>query len=159
MFMGKQMILTIFIISIAFGTETELQIRIIQFCPSTNCTFVACDVLRLLHLTVIGPLPVYFLWRYTAIIACTEEENQEIQNRCYDRNSATPAWNNHAVNDQCCIKTCHPFHFNRDNEPEHDSHIRITHCKCQENCHINVIRAETGTHWYRCIYAINHIQK
>ena len=91
MFMGKQMILTIFIISIAFGTKTELQIRIIQFCPSTNRTFVACDTFRLLYLTVIRPLPVYFFWRYTAIVACTEKENQEIQNRCDNSNSASPA--------------------------------------------------------------------
>ena len=61
MFMGKQMILTIFIISIAFGAKTKFQIRIVQLCSPTNGTFVACDTFRLLYLTVICPLPVYFL--------------------------------------------------------------------------------------------------
>ena len=45
----------------AFGAKTKFQIRIVQLCSPTNGTFVACDTFRLLYLTVICPLPVYFL--------------------------------------------------------------------------------------------------
>ena len=37
------MILAIFVVAVTFGAETELQIRIVLFCPSTDGTFVSCD--------------------------------------------------------------------------------------------------------------------
>ena len=37
------MILAVFVVAVALGTETELQIRIILFRPSADRTFVSCD--------------------------------------------------------------------------------------------------------------------
>ena len=144
MLMGKQMILTIFIISIAFGAKTKFQIRIVQLCSPTNGTFVACDTFRLLYLTVICPLPVYFLRWNTAIIARCKEENQEIQDRGNNGNSAAPTGNDHFINDQCRINTCHPLHLDRNDKIQHNPHIRITHRKCEENCHIDIVCAEAA---------------
>jgi hypothetical protein len=47
MFMRKQVILAVFIVSVASGTETELQIRIIFFGPAADRTFVFCDPVRI----------------------------------------------------------------------------------------------------------------
>ena len=47
MFMCKQVILAVFIVSVASGTETELQIRIIFFGPAADRTFVFCDPVRI----------------------------------------------------------------------------------------------------------------
>lgn len=41
MFMGEQMILTVFIISIALGTETKLQIVSVQLCTSADRTLMS----------------------------------------------------------------------------------------------------------------------
>ena len=43
MLMRKQMILTILIISIAFGTESEFQVRIVLLCSAADCAFVLGD--------------------------------------------------------------------------------------------------------------------
>ena len=38
MLMRKEMILTVFIVSVAFGTEPEFQTRVIQFRPAAHRT-------------------------------------------------------------------------------------------------------------------------
>lgn len=64
MLMGKQMILTIFVIAIALGAETEFQVWIIQLGSSADCTFMLCHHAaspRFLHLSLKYLLPVNFL--------------------------------------------------------------------------------------------------
>lgn len=52
MFMGKQMILTILIITITFGTETELKGRVILLCSSADSAFMLRDRAVALHLAL-----------------------------------------------------------------------------------------------------------
>ena len=49
MLVGKQMLLAVFIIAIAFGTEPEFQIRPVPFRPAANGAFMPCNILRLPH--------------------------------------------------------------------------------------------------------------
>ena len=58
----KQMILTIFIIAIALGAETELQLRIGFLCPSADRTFVSCDLRRILYLPFEFLSSLHLLW-------------------------------------------------------------------------------------------------
>lgn len=81
MLMGKQMILTIFVIAIALGAETEFQVWIIQLGSSADCTFMLCHHAaspRFLHLRLKYLLPVNFLRGYPSVISGRQEENQEI---------------------------------------------------------------------------------
>ena len=49
MFMCKQVILAIFIISVTFGAETELQAGIVQLSPAAHGAPVLCPV-RIMHM-------------------------------------------------------------------------------------------------------------
>ena len=49
MLMRKEMILTVLIVSVTFGTESELQARVIQFRPAAYRTAVVCAV-RISHM-------------------------------------------------------------------------------------------------------------
>ena len=108
---------------------------------------------------MIRPFPVNFLRWNTAVIACHKEENQEIQDRGNNSYSTAPAGDDHFINDQCRINACHPLHLDWNNKIQHDPHIRITHRKCEENCHVNVICAEAGSHWNRCIHTVDYKQE
>jgi hypothetical protein len=64
--------LTIFVIAIALGAETEFQVWIIQFSPSADCTFMLCHHTaspRLPHLSLKYLLPVNFLRGYPSVIS------------------------------------------------------------------------------------------
>lgn len=70
MFMGEQMILTVFIITVTLRTETKLQIVSIQLCASADCTFMSGNssigilVLcrpSLIHSLLIIPFPLLIL--------------------------------------------------------------------------------------------------
>lgn len=54
--MRKQMILAVFIISVALGTEPEFQSRIILLRPAADGTFMLCDL-------GIG-IPLYVLFKF-----------------------------------------------------------------------------------------------
>lgn len=62
MLVGKKMFLTILIISITFRTETELQVRIILFCPSADGTFMLGHPSGTINLLVIDSLSVDLFW-------------------------------------------------------------------------------------------------
>ena len=74
------MFLTIFIVSIAFGTETKFQIVPVIFCSATNCTFMFCYIWCHLWMNRLLKLlfSVYFTWRNRFIISCHKEENNKI---------------------------------------------------------------------------------
>lgn len=60
MLVGKQMVLTILIISIALGTETEFQMVSIFLCTSANRAFMAGRaLLSLLYASLVGLSSVY----------------------------------------------------------------------------------------------------
>ena len=62
--MRKQMILTIFVIAVAFGAETEFQIRIVLLGSSADRTLMLRDLrtrTRLAHLRMELTLSVYLL--------------------------------------------------------------------------------------------------
>ena len=64
MFVRKQMILAILIITVTFGAEAELQIISVQLCPSADRTFVLGDtrLCRLAGLLFEILLPADLLW-------------------------------------------------------------------------------------------------
>ena len=76
-FMCKQMLLAVFIIAVAFGTEAELQIWIIQFCSAADCAFMlTCAsgpgaVLSLMDLTPEIPFSFILMRRISLVISCT----------------------------------------------------------------------------------------
>ena len=81
MFMRKQMILTIFVISFTFGTETELQIRIIQFCSAADRAFVLrdlCPASALPGTCPVCPAPVYLMRRVTLQVFGRKIKDQEV---------------------------------------------------------------------------------
>ena len=43
MFMCKQMVLAVFVIAVAFGTESEFQRGILLICSSADGTFMLCN--------------------------------------------------------------------------------------------------------------------
>ena len=81
MLVRKQMILTIFVVAVTLGAETEFQVWIIQLGSSTDCTFMLCHHAaspRLPHLSLKYLLPVNFLRGYPSVISGRQEENQEV---------------------------------------------------------------------------------
>ena len=95
MLMGKQMILTILIVSLTFGTESEFQIRIIQLCASADGAFMSCDLsltgssvsgirctsahTSLSHLTAEIPFPLHLMRRIGLHISRQQEEDNKVQ--------------------------------------------------------------------------------
>ena len=79
MCMGKQMLLTIFVISIAFGAESEFQIISVFLCPATNGTFMGSDTLFAIFLTPHLSLPAMdFLGRIAMQTPHTKEKENKI---------------------------------------------------------------------------------
>lgn len=134
MLMRKQMILTILIISIAFGTESEFQVRIVLLCSAADCAFVLGDTAccridpalcdRFLELSS----SVNFLRIISLHVSCAEEEQHEVQKRGNDRNHIYPESHSqisdHIIKNDRTIDDRHPFHLDRDHKPQKDLHIR-----------------------------------
>ncbi len=79
MLMRKQMILAVFIISIAFGAETEHQIIPVLFRAAADRAFMSSRVLlSLLYTLRIRPPAVNLFRIITAHIPHSKEENQEV---------------------------------------------------------------------------------
>ena len=82
MLMCEQMILTILIISLTFGAETKFQIRIIQFGPATDRTFMLGDLRTASVLSGACPVSsaaVYLMRRIALQISGRQIKDQEIQ--------------------------------------------------------------------------------
>ena len=92
--MGKQMILTIFIVSVALRAEPKLQVIPIKLCPATDRTFVLGDpaigrgIPRSFRLCLLFKLrsPVNLTRRKPLNINGSQKEDEEIKERSYDGN-------------------------------------------------------------------------
>ena len=62
MHMRKQMILTVFIVSVTLGTETELQLRIGLLCPAADRTFMSRDLRGILYFLLKLLSSLHLLW-------------------------------------------------------------------------------------------------
>ena len=93
MLVGKEMILTVLVISVALGAVTELQIVPVQLGPSAHSTFVhrlsAVSGLCGVHLAFEILFSPDLLRRNSAVIASHQEEDDEIQQRSNDRTLPT----------------------------------------------------------------------
>ena len=105
--MGKEMILTILVISIAFGAVTELQIVSVQFGTTAHSTFVhglsAVSRLCGVHLPFEILLSPDLLRGDSAVIASHQEEDDEIQQRSNDRHFTDPAALHEGIYDEKAV--------------------------------------------------------
>ena len=134
MLMCKQMILTILIISIAFGTKSEFQVRIILLCSAADRAFVLGDTAccridpALCDCFLELSSSVNFFRIIAMHVSCAEEEQHEVQKRGNDRNhiypESHPQISNHILKNHYAIDDRHPFHLDRDHKPQKDLHIR-----------------------------------
>ena len=91
MLMSKQVIRTVFVVTVAFGAEPEFEIVIVQLGTSTDCTFVSGNhslsvaIHRLssgafcvMDFTLERGFPLHLRRRNPLIIPRHKEENQEV---------------------------------------------------------------------------------
>ena len=84
MYMCIQMVLTVFVITLAFRAESEYQIIIVFLGSATHSTSVLGSPDFLVNLYIAGMLPEFFVHFplisvHTNIISCSEEEHNEIK--------------------------------------------------------------------------------
>ena len=115
MLMAEQVILAIFVISVAFRAEPERKLRIALFRSSANSALVPGNRGRRLYLPLEFLFPVNFLRRNTAVIPRTEKENQEIQhgNQYQDAHNGKSMEKiiNKRAYQQYSVKNRQPFHL------------------------------------------------
>ena len=76
------MILTIFIIPVALGADTELQILAVLFCPPANGTFMGvCALFSLFYILHIGASAADLLGRITMHTPHSKEKENKIPQR------------------------------------------------------------------------------
>ena len=73
------MILTVFIIAVALGTETEFKIVTVLLGTPADRTFMFGDSVYLSRLSFKGLPSVYLGRRYIFVISCTEKEYYKIK--------------------------------------------------------------------------------
>ena len=78
MLVGKQMVLAILVIPLAFGAKPEFQLFSVLFCPAADRALMLGHSLRAAHLLAVNLLSVNLLRRNPMIIPGAEKENQEI---------------------------------------------------------------------------------
>ena len=79
MLMGIQMMLTVFIISITFGAETEFQRGIILFRPAADSAFMLGNSCRRLGLFFKFMSPFHLLRRHVDMVSAGQEEYNKIE--------------------------------------------------------------------------------
>ena len=79
MLMGIQMMLTVFIISITFGAETEFQRGIILFGPAADRTFMFGDPGGGMGLLFEIVSPFHLLRRHVDMVSAGQEEYNKIE--------------------------------------------------------------------------------
>lgn len=151
MLVGKEVVLTIFIIPLALGAKTELQILPILLCPAANCTFMLSNSLRLAHLLTVDLFPAYLMGRYSSVIPGTEKENQKIHYRSEDCHSAGPVADNKHESHPHCIDNPQPLSLKGDDKIQPKLRVRIYNRKRHKQRHRHIFRAEIKAnprHWY-----------
>ena len=94
MLMCKQMILTVFVIALALGAETEFQRRIVKFRPAADSTLVlrtARISLRSAHVCLKLLASVHLVRRIALEVSGGEEENNKVEKRHKNRDSSRPS--------------------------------------------------------------------
>lgn len=113
--MRKQMILTVFIIAIALGTETEFQMFSVLLRSSADRTFMFGDSIVVYLASMNGSLkffPSVNLFRIVpAHISCHEKEYNKVHQRTDNRNSYRPSGLNHLCQNHQRIGNAKPFDF------------------------------------------------
>ena len=94
MLMCKQMILTVFVIALALGAETEFQRWIVKFRPAADSTLVlrtARISLRSSHVCLKLLASVHLVRRIALEVSSGEEENNKVEKRHKNRDSSRPS--------------------------------------------------------------------
>ena len=94
MLMCEQMILTVFVIALALGAETEFQRRIVEFRPAADSTLVlrtARISLRSAHVCLELLPSVHLVRRIALEVSGGEEENNKVEERHKNRHSSRPS--------------------------------------------------------------------
>ena len=79
MFVRKQMILAIFVVAVAFRTETELQARIVLFRPAADRTFMFGNPGGSMSLLFEIMSPFHLLRRHVDMVSAGQEEYNKIE--------------------------------------------------------------------------------
>lgn len=95
MLMCKQMILTVFVIALALGAETEFQRRIVKFRPAADSTLVLRTARHIPAVFACLPsnfwAPVHLVRRIALEVSGGEEENNKVEERHKNRHSSRPS--------------------------------------------------------------------
>ena len=130
MCMGKQMILTVFIISVTLRTEAEFQFRIRLIRSSANGTFMPGDSTALLRfmawLLLHGLLTDNFNRSPAHLLAAGKEKYHKIKKGCGNHEADTEVivkqgrarsiTDNELVNQHCPVNNAKELHLDRQNE-------------------------------------------
>ncbi len=140
--MCKKMILTVFIIAVALGAETEFKIVTVLLGTSADGTFMFGDIVHLPGLAFEGLSSVYFGRRYIFVIPSSEKENNKIEQRCCYRYCHRETVGYYLINKQYYVCYGKPFYLDRYQKHKKKLHVGIFSGKCKEYRHIYVIRTE-----------------
>ena len=142
MFMSKKMILTVFVIAVAFGTEAELQVIPVLLCPAAYGAFMLCHTRCHFGMDCLLELlpPVYFFRIDMAVIPGGKKEHDKVQQGRDDHHPDGPDRCLYKIIDQVCnIQIRQPFDLHRNHKVQKKLHIRVTGCKSQENGQVDII--------------------
>ncbi len=114
--MGEQMILAIFVISVAFRTEAKFQIVPVQLCAAADGTFMLCNAFRrcaALDLLMKMLSSAELFWRDAPDIPVHQKEDQEVGEGRKNDGSPSPSAVDKPIYGNHAVKQAHPLHFNR----------------------------------------------
>ena len=143
------MIRAVLVVSVAPGAESELKVRIIKFCPSTDGTFMSCDILRSLHALFVDPPSVYLPWREPFKVFICNVKDQEVGHSHNDgyREIPVSVHKSHHNIVQHDSALDHTQILDLDRYHEHDKHlkIRIQDAKCQKHGLVHIVKSKVST--------------
>ena len=138
--MREQVILTVFIIAVAFRAEPEFQFGIAVACPPADRTFMLGNPgRRLFYCPPVSCLPFHRMQIRDLMPHECEEKDRKIQQRHDDRDLCPKIADEKAVGEEGHIQIGKPFDLDRYQEHEQQLHVRVQECKSQEQGHIDVV--------------------
>ena len=133
MFMRKQMILTVLIISFAAGTITKFQRRIILLRTATDGTAMdrSGAIPRASHIYCLFKLllSVNLSWIHPTVISGHQKIDQHIHQRTYDHDPGSKVAADHIIGKVSQIQPCQIFDLQRNNKIQKHLHIWISNGK------------------------------
>ena len=142
MLMGIQMMLTVFIISITFGAETEFQRGIILFGPAADRTFMFGDPGGGMCLLFEIMSPFHLLRRHVDMVSAGQEEYNKIEEGRTDNKPGYHSSGEAFKHQHGSVNDPKPFHLDRDDKHKQNLHFRKGCRICQEYGHIDVVGTE-----------------